>query len=54
MADGREHVAWCVGWAESGTERKTRAFACVVRGDGVRGRDVRAMVERILEAGELL
>lgn len=54
LVDGPEQVAWFVGWVESGTERKTRTFACVVRGDGLTGIDARAMVERILESGGLL
>ena len=54
LADGNGQVAWFVGWVESRTERKARAFACVVKGDGLTGRDVRAMVEQILEAGGLL
>lgn len=54
LTEGPEQVAWFVGWVESRTDKKTRAFACVVRGDGLTGLDVRAMVERILDAGGLL
>jgi beta-lactamase class D len=54
LGEGPEQVAWFVGWVESQADGKKRVFACVVRGDGLTGLDVRAMVERILEAGGLL
>lgn len=54
LAEGPKQIAWFVGWVESRTEGKKRAFACIVRGDGLTGVDVRAMVERIFEAGGLL
>jgi beta-lactamase class D len=54
LAASPRQLAWFVGWVESGTARRIRTFACVVRGGGVMGSDVRAMVERILKAGGLL
>jgi len=54
LADAPHNVAWFVGWVESNTDGRTRVFACVVRGDGVTGLDVRAMVQAILESGGLL
>lgn len=50
--NGTYNLGWFVGFVESGG--RTQAFACAVKGEGVQGRDARAIVERVLEARGLL
>jgi len=50
--DGTYNLGWFVGYVES--RERTYAFACVVKGDGVQGRDARAVVEKVLKAQEYL
>ncbi len=50
--DGVFNMGWFVGYVESG--RGGYGFAMVVRGDGLSGKDARAMVEKMLEASGLL
>lgn len=54
LAGEHDQVAWFVGWVESPTGKKIHTFACVARGDRLRGPDVRAMVETILASAGLL
>lgn len=46
--DGDARIGWWVGYVE--TSGKTYAFASVVRGDKVMGKDARAVVEKVLAA----
>lgn len=50
--DGPARIGWYVGYVESGG--KTYAFACVTKGEGVMGKDSRAVVERVLGEGGYL
>ena len=50
--DGTYNLGWFVGYVES--RGRAYAFACVVKGDGVQGKDARAIVEKIMEAQGLL
>lgn len=45
-------LGWFVGYVESGG--KTYPFACVMKGKGVMGKDVRAAAEKIFEEASLL
>ena len=49
---GTYDLGWFVGYVES--RGKTYAFACAANGDGVMGKDARAIVERVLEKQGLL
>lgn len=51
-ADGVFHLGWFVGYVESGDRRY--GFSLVVKGDGLSGKEARAMVEKILGAAGLL
>ncbi len=49
---GERNVGWYVGYVESHGEKY--AFACVVKGRHLMGKDARAIVEAVFEAQELL
>jgi len=53
-ADGKGvfNMGWFVGYAECGSRKY--GFSMVVRGEGLSGKDARAMVEKMLEASGLL
>jgi len=50
--DGKERVGWFVGYVESG--QKTFAFAALLRGPEITGRDARAVAEEFLRKEGLL
>ena len=50
--DGRYNLGWFVGFVES--QGVVCAFACDAKGDGVMGKDARAIAEHLLEARGLL
>ncbi len=47
-----QSIGWFAGYVVSG--KTTVAFACLLRGDGVMGKDARAVVEQVLAAQGLL
>lgn len=49
---GKYVLGWFVGYVEGGG--RTFAFACAAKGEGVMGKDARAIVEAVLEAEGLL
>jgi beta-lactamase class D len=51
-ADGKYGLGWFVGYAES--RRGAYAFACLVQGDGLTGKDARAIVENVLRQQGIL
>lgn len=49
---GANNMGWFVGWVES--SGKTLAFACLLKGHGVMGKDARAVAESVLSGAGLL
>ncbi len=47
-----QNIGWFAGWVES--DSKAYAFACVVKGENLTGKDARSSVEKILAASGLL
>ncbi len=50
--DGQYRLGWFVGFVES--KGKTYGFACDAQGDGVMGKDARAITEAVLKAQDIL
>ena len=50
--DPKQNIGWYVGYVESGS--KTYSFACIVRGENLKGNDAKKIVETILKQNGLL